>query len=102
DDNADMREYVRGLLAARYDVETVADGAAALAAARRQRPDLVLADVMMPALDGLGLAQALRADAALRDVPLVLLSARAGEEPRIEGLGAGADEYLQKPFSARE
>jgi PAS domain S-box-containing protein len=102
DDNADMREYVRSLLAPRYEVEAVADGEAALAAARRRRPALVLADVMMPKLDGLGLVRALRADEALRDVPVVLLSARAGEESRIEGLNAGADAYLQKPFSARE
>ena len=102
DDNADMREYVRNLLAPRYEVEVLADGEAALAAVRRGRPDLVLADVMMPKLDGLGLARALRADARTRSVPMILLSARAGEEARIEGLDAGADDYLQKPFSARE
>ena len=102
DDNADMREYVRRLLGARYDVEAVADGEAALAAVRSRPPDLVLADVMMPGLDGLGLARALRADARTRSIPVILLSARAGEESRIEGLDAGADDYLYKPFSARE
>jgi signal transduction histidine kinase len=102
DDNADMRAYVRSLLEARYEVEAVADGEAALAAARRRRPDLVLSDVMMPGLGGLGLARALRADPRTRGVPLILLSARAGEEARIEGMDAGADDYLQKPFSARE
>jgi PAS domain S-box-containing protein len=102
DDNADMRAYVRDLLTPFYDIEAVADGAQALAAARRQRPDLVLSDVMMPQLDGFGLLQALRADDTLRDVPVILLSARAGEEARIEGLDAGADDYLAKPFSARE
>jgi signal transduction histidine kinase/DNA-binding response OmpR family regulator len=102
DDNADMRDYVRRLLAERYDVEAVADGQAALDAARRQRPDLVLSDVMMPRLDGFGLLQALRGDPALRDVPVVLLSARAGEEAKIEGIETGADDYLVKPFSARE
>ncbi len=102
DDNADMRDYVRRLLSARYDVETVADGQAALAAVRARRPDLVLADVMMPKLDGFGLLRALRADPATRSLPVILLSARAGEEARIEGLEAGADAYLVKPFSARE
>jgi signal transduction histidine kinase len=102
DDNADMREYVRSLLAPRYEVETVTEGEAALAAARRRRPDLVLADVMMPGLDGLGLVRALRADPQTRGVPVILLSARVGEEARIEGLDAGADDYVQKPFSARE
>ncbi|HYE57912.1 MAG TPA: ATP-binding protein, partial [Rhodothermales bacterium] len=102
DDNADMRAYVRRLLGAHYDVEVVADGEAALAAAHARVPDLVLSDVMMPRLDGFGLLRALRADARTREVPVVLLSARAGEEARIEGLEAGADDYLVKPFSARE
>ena len=90
------------LLSAQYDVDAVPDGLAALAAARRRRPDLVLADVMMPSLDGFGLVRELRSDADLSAVPVVLLSARAGEEARVEGWGAGADDYLVKPFSARE
>jgi PAS domain S-box-containing protein len=102
DDNADMRGYVRRLLSARYEVEAVADGQAALEAARARRPDLVLSDVMMPRLDGFGLLQALRHEPGLREVPVVLLSARAGEEAQIEGLEAGADDYLVKPLSARE
>jgi PAS domain S-box-containing protein len=83
-------------------VEAVADGGGALAAARRRRPDLVLADVMMPRLGGLGLAAALRREPGFAEVPVILLSARAGEEARIEGLGTGADDYLVKPFAARE
>jgi PAS domain S-box-containing protein len=102
DDNADMRAYVSGLLSGRFEVETVADGEAALAAARAHPPDLVLADVMMPKLDGFGLLRALRAAAGLREIPIILVSARAGEESRIEGMEAGADDYLTKPFSARE
>ncbi len=102
DDNADMRAYVTELLTPQYFVETVSDGEQALRAARRQRPDLIVSDIMMPALDGFGLLKALRADDALRSIPLILLSARAGEESRIEGLDAGADDYLIKPFSARE
>ncbi|TGD97240.1 ATP-binding protein [Methylobacterium nonmethylotrophicum] len=103
DDNTDMRAYVRRLLGdSGHDVEAVGDGTAALAAARRHAPDLVLTDVMMPGLDGFGLLAALRADPSLRAIPVILLSARAGEEARIEGLAAGADDYLIKPFSARE
>jgi signal transduction histidine kinase len=102
DDNADMRAYVCELLAPIYAVEAVGDGEQALRAARRQRPDLILSDVMMPRLDGFGLLASMRADPELRSVPIVLLSARAGEEERIEGLDAGADDYLIKPFSARE
>jgi signal transduction histidine kinase/DNA-binding response OmpR family regulator len=102
DDNADMRDYVRRLLSAHYDVDAVPDGRAALAAARACRPDLVLADVMMPHLDGFELLRELRADPQTRMLPVILLSARAGEESRVEGLAAGADDYLIKPFSARE
>lgn len=102
DDNTDMREYVRRLLQPYYEVIAVSDGAAALAAARKTKFDLVLSDVMMPVLDGFGLLQALRNDPGTASVPVILLSARAGEEARIEGLSAGADDYLIKPFSARE
>lgn len=102
DDNADMRQYVSRLLSKHLHVEAVADGAAALDAIRAHRPDLVLTDVMMPELDGFGLLKAIREDAELRDLPVIMLSARAGEEARIEGLDAGADDYLIKPFSARE
>ncbi len=103
DDNDDMREHVRRLLARQgYTVEVVPDGQAALEAARHAAPDLVLTDVMMPRLDGFGLLAALRADAKLREVPVIMLSARAGDEAKVEGLDAGADDYLVKPFSARE
>jgi PAS domain S-box-containing protein len=102
DDNSDMRDYTGRLLAASHSVESFADGAAALAAIRAQRPDLLISDIMMPVLDGFGLLRAIRDDAQLRDLPVILLSARAGEEARIEGLTAGADDYLVKPFSARE
>jgi PAS domain S-box-containing protein len=102
DDNADMRSYLRELLTPIYTIEAVANGEQVLSAARRQRPDLILSDIMMPVLDGLGLLAAVRADTSLQNVPIVLLSARAGEDARIEGLDAGADDYLTKPFSARE
>jgi PAS domain S-box-containing protein len=102
DDNADMRAYVRSLLVPHYSIELVADGVAALEAVRTRRADLLIADVMMPRLDGFGLLEALRSDESLRDTPVILLSARAGEESRIEGLEAGADDYLVKPFSSRE
>ena len=102
DDNADMRDYVRRLLGPHYEVETASDGLQALAAVRDRRPDLLLSDVMMPGLDGLGLVREIRSDADLADLPIILLSARAGEEASLEGLAAGADDYLVKPFSARE
>lgn len=102
DDNADMRSYITQLLEPLYEVEAVGDGRAALASIRRRRPDLVLADVMMPVLDGFELLHALRSDGTLRAIPFIMLSARAGQEAQVEGLRAGADDYLVKPFSARE
>jgi PAS domain S-box-containing protein len=102
DDNADMRLYIRGLLGQACEVITVADGEAALRQIRERRPSLVLADVMMPKMDGFQLLEAIRADKSLQDLPVILLSARAGEESRVEGLKAGATDYLVKPFSARE
>jgi CheY-like chemotaxis protein len=103
DDNLDMRSYVARLLrGAGYRVEAVADGEAALSSVRALKPRLVLSDVMMPKLDGVGLMQAMRAEPDLEDIPVIFLSARAGEESKLEGLRAGADDYLTKPFSARE
>jgi len=102
DDNADMRDYLRRLLSAYWQVEAVANGTDALQAVQQNTPDLVISDVMMPGLDGFQLLRALRSDPQTRDIPIVLLSARAGEEATIEGLEAGADDYLVKPFSARE
>ena len=102
DDNADMRDYVRRLLSGRCEVRTASDGRAALDAIHTQRPDLVLADVMMPEMDGFELLRRIRGDERLRDIPVILLSARAGEESRVEGLAAGANDYLVKPFAARE
>ena len=102
DDNADMRQYVVRLLSDQFRVEAVADGAAALAAVRKRPPDLVLTDVMMPRLDGFGLLRELRADPLTSGLPVIMLSARAGEESRVEGMQAGADDYLVKPFGAKE
>ncbi|MFI6522816.1 SpoIIE family protein phosphatase [Spirillospora sp. NPDC050679] len=103
DDNADMREYLARLLrSAGYEVQTVEDGLQALEAVRGDSPDLVVSDVMMPGLDGLALVSALRTDSRTASVPVLLLSARAGQEASIEGLQAGADDYLVKPFAAAE
>jgi signal transduction histidine kinase/DNA-binding response OmpR family regulator len=102
DDNADMREYISRLLGDRYEVEAVGNGQEALQAATRRRPDLLISDIMMPELDGFGLLKELRAHRDLRDIPVIFLSARAGEEAKVEGLRHGADDYLVKPFSARE
>ncbi|MET9262129.1 SpoIIE family protein phosphatase [Amycolatopsis sp. NPDC004079] len=102
DDNADMREYLYRLLSPEFAVQAVGDGSTALALARSDPPDLVLSDIMMPGADGMELLAALRAEPGTANVPVVLLSARAGQEAAVGGLAAGADDYLVKPFSSRE
>jgi PAS domain S-box-containing protein len=101
DENADMREYLCRVLGTRYDVTSVSDGREALVTATQVHPDLVLTDVMMPSIDGFALLQQLRADPNLKDIPVVVLSARAGEEAEIEGLRMGVDDYVVKPFNAQ-
>jgi signal transduction histidine kinase/DNA-binding NarL/FixJ family response regulator len=102
DDNADMREYIEHLLGDSWEVTAVADGEEALHSLYTERFDLLLTDVMMPRMDGFQLLKVVRGDETLRDMPVIMISARAGEEARIEGREAGADDYLVKPFSARE
>jgi PAS domain S-box-containing protein len=102
DDNRDMREYVERLLSRRYDVVSASNGNEGLAALRVHPPDLVLTDIMMPGLNGFDFLRELRADTKTSTVPVILLSARAGDEAESEGLEAGADDYLVKPFTARE
>ncbi|MFU0507638.1 ATP-binding protein [Pseudaminobacter sp. NGMCC 1.201702] len=103
DDNADMRAYVCRLLQAQgYVVDMAGDGQVALEVAHKAKPDLILTDVMMPKLDGFELLRRVRKEPALAEVPVLMLSARAGEEAKVEGLEAGADDYLIKPFAARE
>jgi PAS domain S-box-containing protein len=102
DDNSQMRNYLKRLLETYWQVTAVENGAKALNFARAHRPDLVLSDAMMPELDGFALLRKLREDNATSAIPVILLSARAGEESYIEGMNAGADDYIVKPFGARE
>ena len=102
DDNADMRAYLTRLLGPHWTVRTAANGEEALAAVAERAPDLVLTDVMMPRIDGFELLRRLRAGPATRSVPVIMLTARAGQEASVEGLQVGADDYLAKPFRAAE
>jgi signal transduction histidine kinase len=102
DDNADMRDYLARLLRDRYEVDVVSNGAKALEVIRANPPDLLISDVMMPGLDGFALLRRIREDPSTAALPVVLLSARAGEESRLDGLSRGADDYLVKPFSAHD
>ena len=102
DDNSDMREYAASLLTTRFHVVSAENGRRALMQIEQIKPDLVVTDIMMPELDGFGLLAELRARPATRTIPVIMLSARAGEEARVDGIEAGADDYLIKPFTARE
>ncbi|MDR7276364.1 ATP-binding protein [Catenuloplanes atrovinosus] len=103
DDNADMRAYLTRLLTAQgWSVRTAGDGEAALRSILADPPDLVITDVMMPRSDGFALVRALRQEEATRRLPIVMLSARAGGESGAEGLDAGADDYIVKPFTAAD
>jgi signal transduction histidine kinase/CheY-like chemotaxis protein/predicted DNA-binding transcriptional regulator AlpA len=100
DDNADVRAYVRSVLEPAYAVIEAADGADGLDRAREDMPDVILADVMMPTMDGVEMTRRLRRDPATDGIPIVMLTARAGAEHEVEGLEAGADDYVVKPFDA--
>jgi signal transduction histidine kinase len=102
DDNTDMRQYMQRLLSDQYTVVTASDGEEAFEKAVAHKPELLLTDIMMPRLDGFGLLKKIRNHPEIKNTPVIFLSARAGEEAKVEGLDAGADDYLVKPFSARE
>lgn len=102
DDNADMRQHIKSLLGNQYGVLTASNGAEALGLIRKRRPALVLSDIMMPEMDGIALLKAVKSDPAICHTPIILITARAGEESRIEGIEIGADDYIVKPFSSRE
>jgi PAS domain S-box-containing protein len=102
DDNADMLAYIHRILGDQYAVDTAEDGVAALDKLKTALPDLVLTDVMMPRLDGFGLIAAIRSNPQTASLPVIVLSARAGEESKAEGFESGADDYIVKPFPASE
>jgi PAS domain S-box-containing protein len=102
DDNADMREYLSDILSSYYRIAMAKDGSDALGLLKKIKPDLILSDVMMPDIDGLQLLKLLKENEQYKTIPVILLSARAGEESRIEGYESGADDYLIKPFSSKE
>jgi PAS domain S-box-containing protein len=102
DDNTDMRSYIKSLLHDKYNVTTSNNGADALKLMKASLPDLILSDIMMPVMDGIQLLKAVKENPVTQNIPVILLSARAGEESKIEGYETGADDYLIKPFSTKE
>ncbi|GEP37928.1 hypothetical protein NPS01_15910 [Nocardioides psychrotolerans] len=103
DDDVDIRELVEFKLSMLgHEIVAVGDGAAAVEACQAQRPDLAVLDVMMPGTSGLDAIRLIRADPALVDLPVILLTARAQESDVETGFDSGADDYITKPFSPRE
>jgi DNA-binding response OmpR family regulator len=101
-DSFDTRRYMRSIFAPFVTVLEARDGMEALEVCSKKRPDLIISDVMMPNLDGFGLLEALKKSKELRTIPIIMLTARGGDEAKVDGLMAGADDYLAKPFNARE
>jgi two-component system, OmpR family, alkaline phosphatase synthesis response regulator PhoP len=103
EDDRDIAELVTHTLRkAGHAAEIAGSGTAALARVRSAPPDLIVLDVMLPGMDGLTVCRTLRGDPATAAIPIIMLTARAGEAERIEGLELGADDYVTKPFSPRE
>ncbi|KAG8822513.1 hypothetical protein FRC17_009560 [Serendipita sp. 399] len=102
DDNQDMLEYIKEIFGRYCRVRIASNGQIALEMARKYSPQLIISDVMMPVLDGFGLVVALKEDSLLQAIPVILLSARAGDSNKAEGILSGADDYIPKPFSSRE
>ena len=102
DDNIDMRNYIKSILQKKFNVKTASNGVEALEKIKSFQPDIVVSDVMMPVMDGIQLLKSIKENWQTSSLPVILVSARAGEESKIEGLEIGADDYLVKPFSSKE
>lgn len=102
DDNADIREYVTSCLSPKYHVTQAVNGREGLALARAHSTDIIVSDIMMPEMDGYELCRQLKKDPGLAHIPLIFLTAKASDQMIVEGLEMGADDYLAKPFNARE
>jgi signal transduction histidine kinase/ligand-binding sensor domain-containing protein/DNA-binding response OmpR family regulator len=102
EDNADLRAYIREYLEADYAVQEAGNGKEGYDRATEIVPDLVISDIMMPQMDGMELCRALKQDVRTSHVPVILLTARAGTDSKIEGLELGADDYVTKPFETKE
>ncbi|WP_188928088.1 hybrid sensor histidine kinase/response regulator transcription factor [Dyadobacter endophyticus] len=102
EDNAELRGYMASLLENDYIIYKAPDGAEALACARKVLPSLIISDLMMPKMDGMQLTASIKSDERTSHIPVILLTAKSGQESRIDGLKTGADDYLTKPFSVEE
>ena len=101
-DDSDIQSFVRPILEKEFTIQTAANGLEALQIIKENAPDIILSDVVMPELDGIGLLEKVKSDALFRSIPVVLFSAKAALESRLKGLQAGADYFLPKPFNTEE
>ncbi len=102
EDNTDIRNYIRENLETHYQIKEAADGEEGLKQARAIIPDLIISDIMMPRMDGYEFSRQIRADEKTSHIPIIMLTAKAGQSDKISGLEIGVDDYLIKPFDARE
>ncbi len=102
EDNADIRAALKAMLASAYQVELAEDGATGIELARRLRPSLVISDLVMPRMSGVEVCRAIRADPTIAHTPIIILTAHGELKHKLDGFNSGADDYLQKPFNARE
>ena len=102
EDNQDVLQYITNCLASHFQVQTAQDGEEGIQAALKQVPDLIISDVMMPIKDGFEVCEALKKDRRTSHIPIILLTAKADLQSRLEGLEHGADIYLAKPFHEEE
>ena len=100
EDNADLRLFLSTILSHDYTVLTADNGLQGLETARKQLPDFIISDVMMPVMDGLAMVHELKQDATTSHIPIIILSAKASMQDRLQGLREGIDDYIPKPFSA--
>lgn len=102
EDNADVSEFIKDSLGNEFEIAEAANGEQGIRKAEKIIPDLIISDIAMPVMDGIELSRRLKNDEKTSHIPIILLTAKSGQESKIEGLETGADDYLTKPFATKE
>ena len=102
EDNSDVREYIIGILDHKYNIFEAKDGEEGVSKSYKHIPDLIISDIMMPKMDGFQLCHKLKSDSRTSHIPIIMLTAKATLQDKINGLETGADDYIMKPFEAEE